>query len=124
MKAKNAFERAVQELAAPESRRPASGTRPRLRPPSGAFVAAKDPAPSQRYAALRQALTRYLSPILVDSVLQRALAARGGSAVSLEGAALTELAGDIMLGLRLFVPEQSLSALMLELAEILDDSAP
>jgi hypothetical protein len=98
-----------------------------VRPPSGSFVApshTNSPAPSQRYAALRQALTRYLSPILVDSVLQRALAARGGSGTQIEGTALAELAADIMLGLRLFVPEQSLSALMLELAELLDDSDP
>ena len=38
----------------------------------------------------------------------------------LRGPALGELTGDIMLGLRLFVPEDRLPALMLELAEILE----
>jgi len=67
---------------------------------------------------LRSAMRRYISPILVDSVLQRALAAhpptgRGAGALH----ALTE---DCMIGLRLFVNEQDLPALMLELAEILE----
>ena len=85
----------------------------------------KAPAPGSgeyalRYGRLRETLTGYLSPILVDSVLQRALHARGVSPRDLRGPALAELTGDIMLGLRLFVPEDRLPALMLELAEILE----
>ncbi len=64
-------------------------------------------------------MLRYISPILVDSVLQRALdthppATRGVGALH----ALTE---DCMIGLRLFVKERELPQLMLELAEILED---
>lgn len=67
---------------------------------------------------LRTAMRRYISPILVDSVLARALAThpvtgRGAGALH----AVTE---DCMIGLRLFVKEQDLPALMLELAEILE----
>jgi hypothetical protein len=66
---------------------------------------------------LRSAMRRYISPILVDSVLERALKTHppGRGAGSLH--ALTE---DCMIGLRLFVKEQDLPALMLELAEILE----
>jgi hypothetical protein len=68
---------------------------------------------------LRSAMQRYISPILVDSVLQRALethrpTGRGAGALH----ALTE---DCMIGLRLFVKEDELPALMLELAEILEE---
>ena len=117
MKPKQHFERALQELSPGEPRH-ASGTRPRLRPASasGQF--------SLHYARLRQTLIRYLSPILVDSVMQRALEARGVRAAGLAGPALAELTADIMLGLRLFVPEERLADLMLELAEILDDDDP
>jgi hypothetical protein len=67
---------------------------------------------------LRNVMRRYISPILVDSVLTRALethpvAGRGAGALH----AVTE---DCMIGLRLFVKEQDLPALMLELAEILE----
>jgi len=67
---------------------------------------------------LRSAMRRYISPILVDSVLERALATHppGPGAGSLH--AVTE---DCMIGLRLFVKEQDLPALMLELAEILEE---
>lgn len=64
-------------------------------------------------------MQRYISPILVDSVLQRALkshppATRGAGALH----AVTE---DCMIGLRLFVKEEQLPELMLELADILVD---
>jgi hypothetical protein len=72
---------------------------------------------------MREALLAYLSPILVDSVLERALAARRLKAGSLNGAQLAELASDIMVGLRLFVPEERLPTLMLALAEILESQA-
>ncbi len=72
---------------------------------------------------MREVLLKYLSPILVDSVLERALATRRLDAVSLNGAQLAELASDIMVGLRLFVPEERLPTLMLALAEILEPNA-
>jgi len=42
----------------------------------------------------------------------------------LSDAALSEVTADIMVGLRLFVPEERLSQLMLELAETLDRGEP
>jgi hypothetical protein len=64
---------------------------------------------------LRSVMQRYISTILVDSVLQRAMQSHAGSA-NLH--ALTE---DCMIGLRLFVSEKDLPSLMLELAEILEE---
>jgi hypothetical protein len=60
-------------------------------------------------------MQRYISTILVDSVLDRALKAQQGTP---DLHALTE---DCMIGLRLFVKERDLPQLMLELAEILED---
>jgi hypothetical protein len=56
---------------------------------------------------------------LLDSVLERALVARRLSAETLTAEQLSELASDVMVGLRLFVPEERLPQLMLELAEVL-----
>ena len=78
---------------------------------------------SLSYGLIRETLLTYLSPILVDSVLERALQARHLDAASLSGAQLAELASDIMVGLRLFVPEERLPTLMLALAEILESQA-
>ena len=64
---------------------------------------------------LRSVMQRYISSILVDSVLDRALRARPG-AVDLH--AITE---DCMIGLRLFVDEHELPNLMLELADVLEE---
>jgi hypothetical protein len=64
---------------------------------------------------LRSVMQRYISTILVDSVLQRAMQAHAGAA---DLHALTE---DCMIGLRLFVSEKDLPNLMLELAEILEE---
>ena len=75
---------------------------------------------SPEYAAMRDVLLRYLSPVLVDSVLERALNTRGLTSRSVTPAQLPELASDVMVGLRLFVPEQRLSQLMLDLAEVLE----
>jgi hypothetical protein len=72
-----------------------------------------------RYSLMREVLLGYLSPILVDSVLERALQARKLSARSVSEAELAELASDIMVGLRLFVAEDRLPKLMLQLAEVL-----
>jgi hypothetical protein len=68
---------------------------------------------------LRSAMARYISPILVDSVLQRALAAHPEKGQGT--GALQSLTEDCMIGLRLFVDERQLPLLMLELAEILED---
>jgi hypothetical protein len=79
---------------------------------------------STRYDRVRAVLLGYLSPILVDSVLDRAMKARKVSPLMLNDTALSEVTADIMVGLRLFVPESKLSQLMLELAEILDEGQP
>lgn len=63
---------------------------------------------------LRSVMQRYISGILVDSVLDRALRTRPGADLH----AITE---DCMIGLRLFVEEQELPNLMLELAEVLEE---
>jgi hypothetical protein len=68
---------------------------------------------------LRTVMQRYISPILVDSVLQRAITAH--PAATRGPGALHSLTEDCMIGLRLFVKEQDLPQLMLELAEILED---
>jgi|GEM_PF-6439594 len=73
-----------------------------------------------RYDAMREVLLTYLSPILVDSVLTRALDARRLTASSLNETQLAEVASDIMVGLRLFVPEDRLPTLMLALADVLE----
>jgi hypothetical protein len=64
---------------------------------------------------LRDVMQRYISTILVDSVLQRAMQAHAGSR---DLHALTE---DCMIGLRLFVNERELPKLMLELADVLEE---
>lgn len=69
---------------------------------------------------MREVLLTYLSPILVDSVLTRALDARRLTASSLNETQLAEVASDIMVGLRLFVPEDRLPTLMLALADVLE----
>lgn len=82
------------------------------------------PSGSQRvapYVRLRSLLLRYLSPILVDTVLNQAMFKRGLSKNRLTMHELSELAPDIMLGLRLFVAERKLPELMVALAELLEE---
>ena len=81
-------------------------------------------ASGTRYSQIRAVLLRYLSPILVDSVLDRAMRARNLSPTFLSESALAEVTADIMVGLRLFVAEERLSELMVELAETLDSVHP
>lgn len=90
-------------------------------PPSSARHSA---LASSRYEQVRAVLLGYLSPILVDSVLDRAMLARHFTPQALDDAALSEITADIMVGLRLFVAETQLSRLMLELAEILEAGHP
>jgi hypothetical protein len=73
------------------------------------------------YVRLRSILLRYLSPILVDTVLNQALFKRGLSQHRLTAHELSDLAPDMMLGLRLFVAERKLPELMVELAELLQE---
>ena len=73
------------------------------------------------YVRLRSLLLRYLSPILVDTVLNQALFKRGLSQHRLTTEELQELAPDMMLGLRLFVAERKLPELMVALAELLQE---
>jgi hypothetical protein len=93
-----------------------SRLRAEARKPSGQYTT--------RYGEIRAVLLRYLSPILVDSVLDRAMRARNLSPAHLSESALAEITSDIMVGLRLFVAEERLSQLMLELAETLDSGQP
>jgi len=68
---------------------------------------------------LRAAMRRYISPILVDSVLERSLRASTQNAAGVTD--LHAFTAECMIGLRLFVPPEQLPALMLELAEILEE---
>jgi hypothetical protein len=72
------------------------------------------------YLELRTILLRYLSPILIDTVLDKAMFSGGLSAATLTAEKRNELAPDIMLGLRLFVEAKRLPDLMLELVEIIE----
>ncbi len=88
-------------------------------------VAARAPGSGEhslRFSLMREVLVRYMSPILLDSVLTRALEVRRLSPATLSEHDLAELAADIMVGLRLFVAEDRLPQLMLELAELLEPS--
>ena len=80
-------------------------------------------AHSLHFALMREVLLRYLSPILLDSVVSRALQVRRLSPATLDVRQLAEVAADIMVGLRLFVDERHLPQLMLDLAELVDSSA-
>jgi hypothetical protein len=64
---------------------------------------------------LRAVMQRYISTILVDSVLERAVNAHPGA---MDLHAITE---DCMIGLRLFVDERRLPELMVELAGVLEE---
>jgi hypothetical protein len=94
---------------------PGSATRLRAAPANhGAFQR------SSGYAKIRAILSKYLSAILVESVLQKSIQSRHLSPDTLSAADLADLTGDIMVGLRLFVPSERLPELMLELADVLD----
>jgi hypothetical protein len=70
-------------------------------------------------ARLRAVLRRYISPLLLDSVLNRALENHAGDGLPPDEL-LRVVAADCMIGLRLFVKPAVLPELMLELAELLD----
>lgn len=92
---------------------PTSDATPKARPSGSQRVAP--------YVRLRSLLLRYLSAILVDTVLDQAMFKRGLSKSRLTMRELSELAPDMMLGLRLFVAERKLPELMVELAELLEE---
>ena len=95
---------------------------PRVRTHAGAVSDAPESGQYPlRFTLIRQILRSYLSPIIVDSVLDKALRARDLKPATLGPGALSEITSDIMVGLRLFVPEDRLPKLMLELAEVLGE---
>lgn len=101
--------------AEPDAAARASESRMRVGPPardSGQFPL--------HYTRVREILLAYLSPILVDSVLDKAMRTRNLTPKTLSANALEEITGDIMVGLRLFVAAERLPQLMLELAEVLE----
>jgi hypothetical protein len=110
----------------PNRRRPSGRLDISGRPGSESRLRTHERIPAQsgqyvmRYALIREILLRYLSPILVDTVLDRAMRARNVLPSMLSASALGEMTSDIMVGLRLFVPEERLPQLMLELADVLE----
>jgi hypothetical protein len=77
-----------------------------------------------RAARIRESMERFISPIMVMSVLDRAILSRGLADRPLSVQDLHDIVEEAMVGLRLFVPDAKLPALMLELAEILDEEDP
>jgi hypothetical protein len=75
------------------------------------------------YDRVHEVLTGYLSPLLVESTLARALDQRRLSANSLGPEDLQNLIADCMVGLRLFVEPQRLPELMVKLTELLGEEA-
>ena len=72
-------------------------------------------------AGLRAILRRYISQILLDSVLSRAVEQHAKENLS-AGELLKLVTADCMIGLRLFVKPALLPELMLELAELLEQA--
>ena len=91
----------------------------RRRPISKPSMQAASVTHASRYALVRSAMAGYISPILVDSVLGKAMQARGIAADGCSGDALSGVVEESMIGLRLFVDANRLPDLMLELVDIL-----
>jgi hypothetical protein len=102
---------------APSAEGPSLSSHSRLR------TAARSEQYAPRYARVREVLLRYLSGVLVDSVLERALAARKLNPATLSNEQVAEVAADVMVGLRMFVNDSRLPLLMLDLAEVLESQA-
>ncbi len=66
-------------------------------------------------------MERYLSGILVRGMLEKTLAQRGYTIETATDQIVPAVVEDSMVGLRLFVDAERLPALMLELAEILEE---
>ncbi len=73
----------------------------------------------RKYDDVRGCLERYLSKILVDSVMNRALAHHDLKPDELTLQDLEVVVEDAMVGLRLFVAAERLPDVMVELSEIL-----
>ncbi len=106
-------------VAAPADPASARNSEARLRcepskggPESGEFAL--------RYGLVREILRGYMSPILVESVLKKAMSTRNVTPSTLSHASLVEMTSDVMIGLRLFVDEDRLPQLMIELATVLE----
>jgi len=73
----------------------------------------------RKFQAIKVCLEDYFSRILVKSVLDRGLNARGLTPQTLSPDDLEGLVEDSMVGLRLFVSPDRLPELMVELSEVL-----
>ena len=71
-------------------------------------------------AGLRDILKKYISPILLESVLSRAIEHHAREDIPAEDL-LKVVTADCMIGLRLFVKPDLLPELMLELAEFIEE---
>lgn len=74
-----------------------------------------------RLRKIQECMERYVSAILVQGMIEKTLADRGLSWVTVPDSAVPKLVEDSMVGLRLFVDAKQLPGLMLELAEILEE---
>ncbi|MBN2196294.1 MAG: hypothetical protein JW751_26005 [Polyangiaceae bacterium] len=79
------------------------------------------PSVAAAFAAIRAAMRRYVSTIIVESVIQRALTHLGNVPLTTER--LETVVEDSMVGLRLFVDPNLLPNLMVELTDILTEAA-
>jgi hypothetical protein len=77
---------------------------------------------SLRLSRVQSCMERYISTIIVKGMLERTLANRGLSWATVTDSAVPDLVEDSMVGLRLFVDASKLPMLMLELAEILEET--
>ena len=77
---------------------------------------------SSCYKRLRDALLAYISPLTVDMVLTRTLTAVGITPATLECDQVERVIEAAMLSLRMFVPEDRLPDLMLQLADLIEES--
>lgn len=79
---------------------------------------------SHHYSRLRASLLTYISPLTVDMVLNKTLAEVGTTPHQLRAEHLADVVEAAMMPLRMFVPEDSLPELMLELADLVDGVSP
>jgi hypothetical protein len=76
----------------------------------------------ERLKKIQACMERYVSAMLVKGMLDKTLSKRGLTWVTVPDSVIPKLVEDSMVGLRLFVDAKELPALMLELAEILEES--
>ena len=74
-----------------------------------------------RLMKVQACMERYVSSILVRGMLEKTLVDRGLNWATVHDSVVPNLVEDSMVGLRLFVDAPRLPALMLELAEILEE---